>query len=183
MTVALLRLEDSLLLVVDVQERLHPHIASGGDVMARCLWLVKAARRLGVPVLASEQYPSGLGPTVAPLAAELPADGVRSKIHFSCVADGCFEGIEAWSRRQVVVCGTEAHVCVFQTAIDLLASGRQVCVVADAVGSRSPASVDTALARLRDHGAEIVNGEMVVFEWLRRAGTPLFREISRDFLR
>jgi len=181
--VPLLRLEDSLLLVVDVQERLHPHIASGANVMARCLWLAKAARRLGVPVLTSEQYPSGLGPTVPVLAAEVPAEGLRAKIHFSCVADGCFEGIEAWSRRQVVVCGTEAHVCVFQTAIDLLASGRQVYVVADAVGSRSPASAETALARLRDHGAEIVNGEMVVFEWLRRAGTPLFREISRDFLR
>lgn len=180
---ALLQLEDSLLLVVDVQERLHPHIARGADVMTRCLWLVKAAHRLGVPVLTSEQYPSGLGHTVAPLATELPADSVRAKIHFSCVADGCFEGMDAWSRQQVVLCGTEAHVCVFQTAIDLLASGRQVYVVSDAVGSRSPASVDIALARLRDHGAEIVNGEMVVFEWLRRAGTPLFREISRDFLR
>ncbi len=82
-----------------------------------------------------------------------------------------------------MLCGTEAHICVFQTAVDLMAAGRQVYVVAEAVGSRLPESKALALSRLRQHGAEIVNGEMVGFEWLRRAGDDKFREINRQFFR
>ncbi|MBK8019351.1 MAG: hydrolase [Betaproteobacteria bacterium] len=180
---ALLHSGNSALVVIDVQERLFPHIDDCEQVLDRCLWLVRLAKRLGVPVLASEQNPQGLGPTVAPLATELPKEGLRHKMHFSCVADGCFEGAPGWSRHQIVLCGTEAHICVFQTAVDLMAAGRQVYVVAEAVGSRLPESKALALSRLRQHGAEIVNGEMVGFEWLRRAGDDKFREINRQFFR
>ncbi len=183
MSEALLDVAESTLLVVDVQSRLHPAIHDADRVLEQCLWLVRLAKRLDVPVLASEQYPDGLGRTVPALAAELPPEGLRSKIHFSCFADGCFAGLPAWSRRQMVVCGTEAHVCVMQTALDLRHAGHQVFVVAEAVGSRDPESRRLALERMRSHGIEIVNREMVGFEWLRRAGDARFREVLRDFLR
>lgn len=180
---ALLDAARSVLLVVDVQERLHPAIHEADMVLARALWLVRLAKRLDVPVLASEQYPEGLGPTVAPLRTELPPDGIRSKRHFSCVADGCFEDHTAWARHQFVVCGTEAHVCVLQTALDLRQTGREVYVVEEAVSSRAPRSKALALERMRRHDIEIVNGEMVGFEWLRRAGDDRFRGILREFLK
>lgn len=173
----------SALLVVDVQERLLPAIHDGGRVLENCVWLAQVAQRLGVPVIVSEQYPRGLGATAAALSAALSAGAVRTKIHFSCVADGCFEDVDAWRRPQLVVAGTEAHVCVLQTVLDLQARGTRVFVVADAVGSRRPEDRDVALARMRQHGAEVVTREMAAFEWLRRAGTDLFREISRGFLR
>jgi nicotinamidase-related amidase len=179
----LLRSETSTLLVVDVQSRLLPAIHDGPQVLAHCLWLVEVAKRLGVPVLCSEQYPQGLGASAPELAAALPADAVRTKVHFSCVADGCFEGLPAWQRPQIVVCGTEAHVCVLQTVLELAARGTQVFVVAEAVGSRRPSDRDLALARFRQHGVEVVSREMVAFEWLHRAGTDLFREVSRGFIR
>ncbi|MBI1396411.1 MAG: isochorismatase family protein [Betaproteobacteria bacterium] len=173
----------SALLVVDVQEKLFPHIHDSARVLDRCIWLVRLARRLDVPVLASEQYPEGLGPTVAPLAAEIPGACVRRKVHFSCVADGCFDGLAAWARPQVVVCGTESHVCVLQSAIDLRASGRAVFVVEEAVSSRRPADKTLALERMRAHGIEIVSGEMAGFEWLRHAGDDRFRDVNRAFFR
>lgn len=180
---ALLRADTSTLLVVDVQERLLPAIHDGAQVLASCIRLVEVAKRVGVPVLCSEQYPQGLGASAPELAAALPADAVRTKVHFSCVAEGCFDDLSAWHRPQIVVCGTEAHVCVLQTVLDLAARGTRVFVVADAVGSRKPSDRDLALARFRQHGVEVVSREMVAFEWLHRAGTDLFREVSRGFIR
>ncbi|MEO8038077.1 MAG: hydrolase [Betaproteobacteria bacterium] len=180
---ALIGADTSTLLIVDVQAKLLPAIHEGPRVLANCMWLVQVARRIGVPVLASEQYPQGLGPTAPELAALLPAETTRTKVHFSCVADGCFDGIEAWQRPQLVVAGTEAHVCVLQTVLDLAATGRQVFVVGDSVGSRRTDDRDLALARCRQHGIDVVSREMVAFEWLHRAGTDLFREVSRTFIR
>jgi isochorismate hydrolase len=133
--------------------------------------------------MASEQYPKGLGPTHADVLAELPPGCVAEKIHFSCLPDACLAPLPGSDRPQVVVCGTEAHVCVLQTVLDLKAAGKEVFVVADAIGSRTVRNRDLALQRMRGHGIEIVSNEMVAFEWLRAAGTPLFREVSREFLR
>lgn len=179
----LISAESSTLLVVDVQSRLLPAIHDGPRVLANCIWLVQVAQRLGVPIVASEQYPKGLGPTAPELAAALPADSVRTKVHFSCVADGCFDDVEVFQRPQIVIAGTEAHVCVLQTALDLATLGTQVFVVADAVGSRRAEDRELALARFRQHGIDVVSREMVAFEWLHRAGTDVFREVSREFLR
>ncbi len=175
--------QQSALLVVDVQERLCPAIDDWQRVLDGVLWTVRVAQRLGVPVMASEQYPKGLGPTQADLKALLPGGSIAAKLHFSCVQDGCLAGLPGSERPQVVVCGMETHVCVLQTVLDLVAAGKQVFVVADAVGSRTPENKALGLARMRDAGAAVVSAEMVAFEWLRAAGTPLFREISRDFLR
>ena len=102
----------------------------------------------------------------------LPEGAVGSKNHFSCVAAGCLPGLPGADRAQVVLVGIEAHVCVLQTALELVEEGKEVYVVADAVGSRRPYDRDVALARMRDEGVRVVTREMVVFEWLGEAGTP-----------
>jgi len=173
----------SALLVIDIQERLLPHIDEGQAVLDHAVWLVKVAQRLGVPVMVSEQYPKGIGPTVAVLRGLTSPECVGEKLHFSCVAARCLDALAGAGRPQVVVAGTESHVCVLQTVLDLRAQGREVFVVAEAVGSRKPADKALALERMRAHGAGIVSREMVAFEWLRQAGTDEFREISREFLR
>jgi len=180
----LMRVETSCLLVVDFQERLMPAIHQADVVVANGAWLIQIAQRLGVPVLASEQYPQGLGHTVAAIRNLLPADAFMEKTHFSCAAErDCMRRIDALNREQIVVIGAEAHVCVLQTALDLRAVGQDVFLVADAVSSRSPRDVELALERMRAEGVRIVSREMVAFEWLRTAEHPAFRQISREFLR
>ena len=179
----LLHVETSALLIVDVQERLHPAIHDGARVMQNCAWLLRLAREMGVPAGISEQNPVGLGPTVDALRELVSPEHVVTKMHFSCVAEGCLAQLPGFAREQIVVAGTEAHVCVLHTCLDLLAQGKQVFVVADAVGSRNPLDRELALARMRQDGVQIVSREMVAFEWLRRAGTDLFRRVSREFIR
>ncbi|MDD3354073.1 hydrolase [Zoogloea sp.] len=179
----LMNIEKSVLLVVDVQERLLPAINDGAAVLANCIWLAGVARRLGVPVVVSEQYPSGLGPTASALKAALAEVHFVEKTHFSCVSDGCLEGTSVEDRRQIIVVGTEAHVCVQQTVLELRWQGKEVFVVADGVGSRKALDKELALQRMRAHGVEIVTREMVAFEWLKRSATDLFREVNRDFIR
>ena len=179
----LIERERSSLLVIDIQERLLPHIHEGQAVLDNAVWLVKLAQRLGVPVMVSEQYPKGIGHTVAVLRGLTLPEAVAEKLHFSCVAAKCLDGLSGSERPQVVVAGTESHVCVLQTVLDLRAQGKEVFVVAEAVGSRKPSDKELALARMRSHGIHIVSREMVAFEWLKRAGTDEFREISREFLK
>lgn len=179
----LMRTDRSVLLLVDLQERLQPAIHEAELVLEASLWLTRVAQRLGVPVICTEQYPRGLGPTMAALRNLLPEESILEKIHFSAVPEGGLFQLPGGDRLQFVVAGTEAHVCVQQTVLDLLAAGRRVFVVEEAVGSRRTADKNLALARMRRHGADIVSREMVVFEWLQRAGSDLFRELSRDFIR
>ena len=179
----LIERDRSALLVVDIQERLLPHIHEGQAVLDNAVWLVKVAQRLGVPVMLSEQYPKGIGHTVAVLRELTLPEHVAEKQHFSCVAAQCLDGLQGSERPQVVVAGTESHVCVLQTVLDLHAQGIEVYVVADAVGSRRPSDKELALARMRGHGVRIVSREMVAFEWLKQAGTEEFRQVSREFLK
>jgi nicotinamidase-related amidase len=171
--------DDCLVLVVDVQERLAPAIADGAAVIAACRMLVLAARRLGVPVLASEQYPQGLGPTVAALRASLGEAQRLAKTAFSCAAEPAIAAaVEASGRRTLLVCGMEAHVCVLQSALDFRRRGLAVALVADATGSRRAESRALALERARAAGCAVVDVEMAVFEWLERAGTAEFRALA-----
>jgi nicotinamidase-related amidase len=130
-----------------------------------------------VPIRATEQYPAGLGPTVPPLAAYPQA--TLTKTTFSAAADPGFAALLPAGSGQVVVAGCEAHVCVLQTVLDLLGAGRRVVLAADATGSRDPADKAVAVERARQHGAEIVTSEMVLFEWLRDSRHPRFREVQR----
>ncbi|MDW8340780.1 MAG: hydrolase [Geminicoccaceae bacterium] len=176
---ALLVREDCVLLLVDLQERLAPAIQDNARVVARCRLLVAAARTLGVPILVSEQYPQGLGPTVAALAAELGDAPRFAKLEFSCAAvPSIVEAVRATGRHTLVLGGMEAHVCVLQTALGFRALGLSVVVVADATGSRREESRSLAFARARSAGCDVVDSEMVVFEWLGRAGTPEFKTLA-----
>jgi nicotinamidase-related amidase len=169
----------SALLVVDIQQRLLPNMAAPQAVVANTAVLIRAAQRLAVPVLASEQYPRGLGATVPKVAELLSPDQVLEKLHFSCMGDAGFaERFRQFARPQAVVAGIEAHVCVLQTVEDLLAQGAETFVVEDATSSRSERNHAAAMVRLREAGARVVTTEMVVFEWLAKAGTPEFKEIS-----
>jgi len=175
--------ERSLLLVMDVQEKMMPAIHDHERVTANIVWLVRVAQKLGMPVAATEQYAKGLGPTVAAVRELLPAGAVAAKNHFSCVAAQSLARLPGADRPQVVLVGVETHVCLLQTALELLEEGKEVYVVADCVGSRREFERDVALARLRQEGVRIVTREMVVFEWLGEAATPLFREVSKEFFR
>ncbi len=171
--------ERSVLAVVDVQERLAPAVHDVERVVRNAAILMKAARELGVPMLVSEQYPKGLGHTVAPIRDLVHGGAVIEKIAFSCMADPVFaDRMAALDRDQVIVCGIEAHVCVLQTCMGLLDAGKRVFVAADAVSSRVARNAELALDRLRGCGVEIVSTEMVVFEWMQRAGTPVFKTLS-----
>jgi len=175
--------DNSALLVIDVQTRLLNLLPDWQRLLDNTIWLVQVAQKLKTPVMASEQYPQGLGPTHAALRTFLPDEAVAAKAHFSCTAAQCLTGLPGAERRQIILCGMEAHVCVMQTALELRWQGREVFVVGDVIGSRNPADRDFAIARMRAHGIEIVTREMVAFEWMRQAGTDEFREISKNFLR
>lgn len=175
----LLQAGQSSLLVVDIQERLAPAIAGQAAVIGRAAAVIEGASRLGVPVLVSEQYPKGLGPTVGALAPLLQGEQIISKTHFSCLREpGFADRVRQLGRKQTVVVGMEAHVCVLQTVMDLLRHRFDVFVVADAIGSRSEESRSLAIERMRTAGASVVTVEMVLFEWLERADRPEFRPLS-----
>ncbi len=180
----LLTAEHSLLMLIDLQSKLAPAIHNNAEVEQHCRWLVEVARELAVPVLATEQYPQGLGVTVPALLSLLKSEEILEKIHFSAAQEPHIQAALAdTGRRQIVLCGTETHVCVLQTALDLVTAGYQVFVVAQACGSRRDSDKQLALGRLQQAGAGIVSREMVAFEWLQRAGTAQFRHISKGWLR
>ena len=169
---------DTALLVVDVQERLVPAISDGPRVVWNVRRLIDGAKILGLPVLATEQYPKGLGPTVADLAERL--EPAPSKLTFSCGGcPGLFDDLQARGARKVLVCGIETHVCVQQTVLDLLADGWRVYVAADAVGSRFEIDHHSALQRMDSAGAALTTTEAALFEWCEAAGTPEFKQISQ----
>jgi nicotinamidase-related amidase len=179
----LLARDKSQLLIVDVQDRLLAAVSGADRVLDRCVRLVQAAKALSVPITVSQQYPAGLGPTADALRDALGNAGpILDKVEFSCLRNEALRerlhDIRRRGRPQVVIGGIEAHVCVTQTAIDLEEQGFEAFVVADAVASRSKTSRKLALTRLLKAGADVVDSEMVVFEWLERAGTPEFKELQ-----
>lgn len=168
----------SLLLVVDIQERLLPAMEEAPRVVAAAAKLMKAAARLGVPVLVSEQYPKGIGATVPALGALAPSGSVFAKMTFSCAdTQAIADAVAASGRTQLVLCGIEAHVCVLQTALGFAARGLGVAVAWDATASRRESDRALAADRLRQAGVVLVSTEMVLFEWLGRAGTPEFKDM------
>lgn len=175
----LLSAEESRLLVIDMQEKLVPVIHNSQEVVTNCAKLIEAANLLKVPVTATEQYPKGLGPTLPQLAATILHR--PEKLDFSC--SNCLHwGLaqdDSSGRFKVVIAGIEAHVCVLQTAMDLLAAGFRVYVAVDAIGSRKPLDRDIALQRLTAAGATLTTYESVLFEWCQRAGTPEFKTLSK----
>lgn len=171
----------SQLVVIDVQEKLTA-VMPGEQVetvVRNCGILLQAAALLEVPVLHTEQYPAGLGPTVPELAPLLPPEMRIEKTVFSCCAEPKFRRQLTTDRPQIVLGGMEAHICVLQTALALQQSGRTVFVAEDAVLSRKPENKANALARLRHAGVIVSNTESIVFEWLGKAEGEAFKQISR----
>ena len=176
----LIRAAESCLIVIDMQERLVPAMQAPARTIRNARVLIAAAAELGVPVLLTEQYPKGLGPTVPELAraAEAAGAAILPKMHFSCMEEpGFAAAFRATGRRQAVIAGMEAHICVMQTAVSLMEQGHEVFVVTDATSSRTLESEKACLDRLQACGAGIVTTEMVVFEWLGQAGTPAFKAL------
>ena len=200
----LLALEESQLLLVDYQTRLMPAIFEGPQVLANALKLARIAHLLGVPLWATEENASSLGPTVPELQALLTQAGGRTfaKMQFSAVEEGLGEllrpevqtqsapkgnarslprhlkkQVAAPERNTIVIAGCETHVCLLQTALDLLEDEFEVWVVTDASSSRTERNRDAAFDRLATAGAELVTTEMVAFEWLRSAEHPAFKEV------
>ena len=202
----LLDADDSQLVLVDYQVRLMPNIFEGDLVVANAVRLARMAQVLMLPVWATEENPDSLGPNVSALQEAIEAAGGRTmaKMHFSAVADGLGDWLRPPARKPVqsggnarslpkhlqkpapepedgrstiVIAGCEAHVCLMQTALDLLEEEFDVWVVTDACSSRSERSRDAAFDRLAGNGAELVTTEMVAFEWLRTADHPMFKEI------
>ncbi|SLN77453.1 hydrolase [Oceanibacterium hippocampi] len=171
----------SLLLIVDMQEKLLPAM-SGTDrqsVLDNCVKLMTAARELGCPILVTEQYPQGLGPTVEAIRALVGEENVIAKTAFSALGEERVRDRLADSGLdQVVIAGIEAHVCVAQTALGLAELEVPTFVVADATTAREPANRERAEARLRAAGVDIVSTEMVIFEWLRDSANPSFKALS-----
>jgi len=166
----------SLLLVIDMQEKLGPKIHAIDEVLLRNQVLLDIAGQLDVPVVFTEQYPKGLGGTYHDLLDRAPDADVVEKIHFDATAgDVLMPVLDGYGRSQIVVTGTEAHVCVLQTVLGLLRHGLDVRLVSDAVGSRRPDDREAGIARLCAAGAIGVTAEMVLFEWLEKADTDDFR--------
>jgi len=173
----LLTAKGTAVLLIDLQERLVPAIHDGDLMVARSARLAEAAALLDVPVLATEQYPKGLGHTIPELAAYPSA--TLAKTAFSAATAPGFDGLIPAGTREVIIAGCEAHVCVLQTVLGLLGSRLRVILAADATGSRDPADKALAVHRARQHGAEVVSTEMVLFEWLRDASHPAFRSVQK----
>ena len=176
----LIHADTSCLIVIDMQERLVPAMQAPARTIGNARTLIAAATELAVPVLLTEQYPKGLGATVPELARAAAAAHatILPKMHFSCMEDQDFAAaFKAIGRNQAVIAGMEAHICVLQTAVSLMDQGTEVFVVTDATSSRTLESAKACLDRLQACGAGIVTTEMVVFEWLGRAGTPAFKAL------
>lgn len=163
--------------MIDVQERLVPAMADFDRVLDNLRRLLRGFAVLELPIVATEQYPAGLGPTIAPIAELLPTPP-PAKVAFSCY--GCEPFTEAVAPFQdLVIAGLETHVCVLQTALDTLARGQRAFVVADAVASRDPRNRDIALAQLAFAGAVVTSTETILFQLLGAAGSDAFRAISK----
>jgi nicotinamidase-related amidase len=176
---ALLSREGTALIVIDVQEKLYPHVLGKEAMLKNIVKLVTFAQRLSIPVVLTEQYPKGLGATVGGLKSALGNYNPIEKTAFS--AFGCPEFdvvLKRLGAKTLAIVGIEAHVCVCQTALDAIHRGYKVAVAPDAISSRTTADKDAGIEKMRASGVMINTTEMVIFDILERAGTPEFKEIA-----
>jgi nicotinamidase-related amidase len=170
--------EDSLLLIIDIQQGMLKVIESWETVAGKVKQLIQSANALEVPILLTEQYKKGLGETIPELAQKIQSPPIFPKEHFSaCLEEDFISTVQSFNRQKIVVVGMETHVCVLQTCLDLIAAGFQVHLVADAVASRVNQNRDIAIDILRQAGAVITSTEIIIFQWACRANTDAFRKI------
>ena len=172
--------EDAILVVVDIQERLAAVMSERQKVIGNSLHLIEAAKVLHFPILLTEQYSKGLGPTVPEIKGALPSYEPIEKLMFSCCGEPMFnKSIASTGKRKVILCGMETHVCVLQTCLGLIKEGYTVHVVQDAICSRSKENYRIGVEFMRDAGAVITGTETVLFQLLEKAGTEEFKIISK----
>lgn len=172
--------EKCALVLIDVQEKFRDLIYDMPAVTASCSRLLRFCDRLEIPIVVAEHYPEGLGKTLPELMELIPEGSVPlEKITFSCADNNEFnERMESLDRKQIILCGLETHVCVYQTACDLLLRGLQVAVAMDAVSSRSRQNRENGFLRMRELGAQIMSVEMILFEILKKAKTDDFKSVA-----
>jgi nicotinamidase-related amidase len=171
--------DNTLLLVVDLQDKLLPAMHEAQACIAAARKLIDAAKVLKLPILATEQYPAGLGKTTAEIATALGDAPIYEKTRFSACVEPVLQRIAELRRPNILIAGIEAHVCVQQTVLDLLRLGQLPCVCADAITSRRPLDRDIAIARMRQAGAIITTVESAIFELLGQASGDSFKQILR----
>jgi nicotinamidase-related amidase len=174
-----LRVEDCVLAVIDIQEKLLPRIHDKERLLSNSQLLIRLANVLGMPVVVSTQYAKGLGPTVPAILSLLPGTRPVDKLEFGCFGNGEFCSAVSLlaGRNTLLLCGMETHICVMQTALGALSQGLQVHVAADAVGSRAELNWRLGLERMRDAGCVISSAEMMIYELLGKSGSPAFKEM------
>ncbi|MHB8880047.1 MAG: hydrolase [Thermodesulfovibrionales bacterium] len=176
----ILKKDDAVLVLVDIQERLAKVMSERQKVVDNCLHLIELCRMLDIPIILNEQYPKGLGPTVSEIREALKDHQSHEKVTFSCCSMGTFpEALASTRKKKVILVGMETHVCVLQTCVDLLKEGYAVHAVSDAICSRTDDNYRTALEYMRDAGAVITCTETVLFQLLEKAGTEEFKTISK----
>jgi nicotinamidase-related amidase len=175
----ILNREDAVLLEIDIQERLVPVMKYRDQVIKNTQILITAAKEMGFPVLATEQYPKGLGRTVPELLEMIDAEDIFAKNSFTAYTDEVKTALKELGRKKVLVVGMETHVCVFQTVRDLISDDYQVFVVKDAVASRTKVNFLNGLDLMQALGAVITNTETAVFDLLKVSGTPEFKVMSK----
>ncbi|HCC54004.1 MAG TPA: isochorismatase [Desulfobulbaceae bacterium] len=172
--------EQCALLVVDIQERMMQAIPARDEVVKNAVLLLKAANILQIPVLATTQYVVRIGDLLPEIRTELGGVVPLDKLEFGCFANGAIvEAAKKLSRKinTIVVCGVETHICIYQTVLGGLLQGYRMWVPADAVASRVEKNCQTGLARISEVGGIVANTEMIIYEWLQKAGTPAFKAI------
>ncbi|MBU2499708.1 hydrolase [bacterium] len=168
-----------VLVVVDIQDRFRDLIHHMDEVVGNATRLIRFFKTLDLPILVTEHYPRGLGHTVPEIAALWDEFLPLEKIHFSCAGDDGFNAaLEATGRDQVILCGIETHVCIYQTAADLRRAGKQVVVAADAVSSGAKQNRKLGLKAMAALGVQELGSQMVMFEILHRAGTERFKAVA-----
>lgn len=176
----MLEINNCCLVVVDVQGKLAQLMTDKEALFKNVQILIQAARLLEIPILWCQQVPEALGPTIPEVAGLLTGIEPIDKASFSCCGEEKFNAeLNSAGREQVLLCGIETHVCVYQTAMDLMEGGLDVTVVADAVSSRTAQNKEAALARLAGEGAHVSSTEMVLFELLKTSKHPQFRQIAK----
>lgn len=170
----------AVLILIDFQGNLAQAMYDKENLFANNVKLIQGFQALNLPILATEQIPEKLGPTILQLANEMNDVKPIAKETFSCWANTSFrDRLESLSRRHVVLTGIECHICVYQTALDLMSNGYNVHLVADAVSSRTPQNRDVGVSAIKSAGAQITSTEMVLFELLRTAANPKARDIFK----
>ena len=176
----MLEIQDCCLVVVDVQGKLAQLMVNKEALFKNIQILVQAARILEIPILWCQQVPDALGPTVPEITALLAGSEPINKASFSCCGQEQFNAqLNTLGREQILLCGIETHVCIYQTAMDLMEGGLDVTIVADAASSRTDQNRQIALNRLAAEGAHVSSTEMALFELLKTAKHPHFREIAK----